>query len=59
MRTEVMKKMSASQVQAALFFFSNLGKELSLIMALYSMERKQEMMEEEMKILLSVGDGLE
>ena len=60
MRTEAMKKMSASQVQGALFFFSNLGKELSLIMALYSMELKQEMMTEaQTKILLSVGDGLE
>ena len=60
MRTEAMKKMSASQVQAALFFFSNLGRELSLIMELYSMELKQEMMTEaQTKILLSVGDGLE
>tara|TARA_R110000787_G_scaffold74994_1_gene166381 strand:+ start:37 stop:678 length:642 start_codon:yes stop_codon:yes gene_type:complete len=60
MRKEVMKKMSASQVQAALFFFSNLGKELSLIMELYSMELKQEMLKEaQTKILQSVGDGSE
>ena len=60
MRTEAMKKMSASQVQAALFFFSNLGRELSLIMELYSMELKQEMLKEaQTKILQSVGDGSE
>ena len=39
LRTEEMKKMSAQQVQAALFFFYNLGKELSEILPLYLMEQ--------------------
>ena len=43
MRTEEMKQMSASQVQAALFFFYNLGKELSEIMPLFLMEKLKEM----------------
>ena len=43
LRTEEMKKMSAQQVQAALFFFYNLGKELSEILQLYSMELLKEM----------------
>ena len=43
LRTEEMKKMSAQQVQAALFFFYNLGRELSLILPLYLMERLTEM----------------
>ena len=43
MRTEEMKQMSAEQVQAALFFFYNLGKELSLILPSYLMERLTEM----------------
>jgi hypothetical protein len=33
-----MKKMSAEQVQSALVFFYNLGKELSEILPLYLME---------------------
>ena len=43
LRTEEMKKMAAEQVQAALFFFYNLGKELSAILPLYLMERLTEM----------------
>ena len=43
MRTEEMKQMSASQVQAALFFFYNLGKELSEIMPSFLMEKLKEM----------------
>lgn len=37
-RAEEMKKMSAEQVQSSLFFFYNLGKELSEILPLYLME---------------------
>mgnify|MGYP003662188018 FL=1 len=37
-RAEEMKKMSAEQVQSALVFFYNLGKELSEILPLYLME---------------------
>ena len=43
LRTEEMKKMSAEQVQAALFFFYNLGKELSAILPLFLMEQLKEM----------------
>ena len=43
MRTEEMKQMSAEQVQSALVFFYRLGKELSLILPLYLMERLKEM----------------
>ena len=42
-RAEEMKKMSAEQVQSSLFFFSNLGKELSKTLPLYLMERLKEM----------------
>ena len=42
-RTEEMKKMSAEQVQSSLFFFKNLGKELSMTLPLYLMERLKEM----------------
>jgi len=42
-RAEQMKKMSAEQVQSSLFFFSNLGKELSMTLPLYLMERLKEM----------------
>ena len=42
-RTEEMKKMSAEQVQSALVFFCNLGKELSKTLPLYLMERLKEM----------------
>tara|TARA_R100001369_G_scaffold65648_1_gene92831 strand:- start:744 stop:1346 length:603 start_codon:yes stop_codon:yes gene_type:complete len=43
MRVEEMKQMSASQVQAALFFFFLLGKELLRILQLYSMQKQKEM----------------
>lgn len=42
-RAEEMKKMSAEQVQSALVFFYHLGKELSLILPLYLMDRLKEM----------------
>ena len=42
LRAEEMKKMSADQVQAALFFLSNLGKELLRILPSFLMERTQE-----------------
>ena len=42
-RTQQMKKMAAEQVQSALVFFWNLGKELSMILQLYLMERLKEM----------------
>ena len=43
MRTEEMKQMSAEQVQSALVFFYHLGKELSLILPSYLMDRLKEM----------------
>ena len=43
MRTEEMKQMSAEQVQSALVFFWHLGKELSLILPSYLMDRLKEM----------------
>ena len=43
LRTEEMKKMAAEQVQSALVFFYNLGRELSQILPLYLMERLTEM----------------
>ena len=42
-RAEEMKKMSAQQVQSALVFFWSLGKELSMTLPLYLMERLKEM----------------
>ena len=42
LRAEEMKLMSAEQVQSALFFFYNLGKELSEIILLYSMQKLKE-----------------
>tara|TARA_R110001583_G_scaffold4413_1_gene25483 strand:- start:1314 stop:1958 length:645 start_codon:yes stop_codon:yes gene_type:complete len=45
-RADEMKKMSAEQVQSSLFFFSNLGKELSMTLPLYLMERLKEMTEQ-------------
>jgi hypothetical protein len=42
-RTEEFKKMSAEQVQAALFFFSNLGKGLLRTLPSFLMEQIQEM----------------
>ena len=59
-RTEEMKKMSAEQVQSALFFCSNLGKELLKILPLYLMEQAQEMKEQlQTKTSQNDGDGLE
>ena len=43
LRAEEMKKMSAEQVQAALFFFYNFAKELSEILPLFLMEQLKEM----------------
>ena len=43
MRAEEMKKMSAEQVQAALFFFYNFGKVLSEITQSFLMEKLKEM----------------
>ena len=60
MRTEEMKQMSAEQVQAALFFFYNLGKELSLILPSYLMERLKEMNQQlPQNPLPKSGDGSE
>ena len=42
-RAEEMKKMSSEQVQSALVFFWSLGKELSMILPLYLMERLNKM----------------
>ena len=42
-RAEQMKKMAAEQVQSALLFFYNLGRELSMTLPLYLMERLKEM----------------
>ena len=59
-RAEEMKKMSAEQVQASLFFFSNLGKELLKILPSYLMERTQEKVTElQTEISQNDGDGSE
>jgi len=59
-RAEAMKKMSAEQVQAALFFFFNLGKELLKTLPSYLMERSQEIMKQlQTEILQNDGDGSE
>ena len=59
-RTEEFKKMSAEQVQAALFFFSNLGKVFLKILPLFLKERTQEMMKElQTEILPKGGDILD
>jgi hypothetical protein len=52
-----MKKMSAEQVQSALLFFYNLGKELSMTLPLYLMERLKEMKEQSPPIA-SQKDGV-
>ena len=58
-RAEQMKKMSAEQVQAALFFFSNLGKELLKILPSFLMERTQEIVEQlKTEVLPKNGGGL-
>jgi hypothetical protein len=60
LRAEKFKKMSAEQVQAALFFFSNLGKELLRTLPSYLMERSQEIVEQlKTEILPKSGDGSE
>ena len=59
-RTEVMKKMKAEQVQSALVFFWTLGKELSRIIPSYLMEalnKKAESMQ--VNPLQKNGDGSE
>ena len=56
LRAEEMKKMSAEQVQASLFFFSNLGKCLLRILPLYLTERVKEM-KEQLKTETSQQDG--
>ena len=59
-RAEEFKKMSAEQVQAALFFFSNLGKELLKILPLYLIEKTQEIMTGlQTETLPNAGDGSE
>ena len=59
-RAEEFKKMSAEQVQSSLFFFYNLGKELSMILPLYLMERLNKMREElQLKTLQKSGGGSE
>ncbi len=45
-RAERFKKMSAEQVQSALVFFWNFGKELSKILPLYLMQRLKGMMKQ-------------
>ena len=60
MRTEEMKQMSAEQVQSALVFFYRLGKELSLILPSYLMERLKEMNQQlPQNPLPKSGDGSE
>jgi hypothetical protein len=59
-RAEEMKKMSAEQVQSSLFFFYNLGSELSKILPLYLMERLNKMGKDlETKVSQKDGDGYE
>mgnify|MGYP003634899436 CR=1 FL=1 len=55
---EQMKKMSAEQVQAALFFFSSLGKELWRTLPSFLMDRTQEIVEQlKTEVLEKNGDG--
>jgi hypothetical protein len=59
-RTENFKKMAAEQVQSALVFFYNLGKELLKILPLYLMEtRKETMIPLVQSLLQKNGDTLE
>jgi hypothetical protein len=59
-RAEQMRKMPAEQVQSALVFFYNLGKELSVILPLYLMEHLKEMKTQlQQKPLPKNGVGLE
>ena len=60
LRAEEFKKMSAEQVQASLFFLSNLGKELLRTLPSYLMERSQEIVEKlKTEISEKSGDGSE
>ena len=58
-RSEEMKKMSAEQVQAALFFLSNLGKGLLKILPSFLMDQIREMKELQIPTSQSSGDGSE
>jgi hypothetical protein len=59
-RAEEMKKMSAEQVQATLFFLFNFVTELLKIMPSYLMEQTQEMVIKlQMEILQNAGGGSE
>ena len=59
-RAEQMKKMSAEQVQASLFFLSNLGKELLKILPSFLIQRTQEIVEElKTGVSEKSGDGSE
>jgi len=59
-RAEEMKKMSAEQVQSALVFFYNLGKELSEILPLYLLEVLSKKGKDlQTKTLPKSGDGSE
>ena len=59
-RTEIMKKMSSEQVQSALVFFWNFGKELSKTLPSFLMQKLKEMkMQLQPKDLPTNGDGLE
>lgn len=59
-RTEIMKKMSSEQVQSALVFFWNFGKELSKTLPSFLMQKLKEMkMQLQPKDLQTSGDGLE
>ena len=58
LRAEEMKKMSAGQVQSALFFLSNLGKELLKILPSYLMEQMEKTQEQlKMETSPQGGDG--
>ena len=58
LRAEEMKKMSAAQVQASLFFLSNLGKKLLKILPSYLMEQMEKTQEQlKMETLPQGGDG--
>jgi hypothetical protein len=57
-RAEEMKKMSAEQVQASLFFFSNLGSELLKILPSFLLEQTQKIAERlQTEISQNGGDG--
>ena len=59
-RTEIMKNMSAEQVQSALVFFYHLGRELLMILPSYLMERLKETKEQlQHKASQKNGDILE